>query len=163
MIRLVPGYEPYAADDLGNIWNTKFNRRLSGSPDRYGYLVVHLCFEGRKKERLVKVHRLVGLAFHGKPQPSQITRHLDGNRQNNLPSNLRWGTHKENEQDKIKHGRRQVGDTSTNHKLCSYDVVKIKQRLLDGESSRRIARGFGVGFTTIYNIRNNKTWKEILI
>jgi hypothetical protein len=30
--------------------------------------------------------------------------HDDNNRQNNRLSNLRWGTHAENERDKIKHG-----------------------------------------------------------
>ena len=163
MLKIIPGYKPYAADKLGNIWNTKFDRKLKGSLDRYGYLIVHLCFEGRKKERLVKVHRLVGLAFHGKPQPSQITRHLDGNKLNNLPSNLRWGTHKENEQDKTRHGRKQVGDNSSHHKLYSYDVAKIKQRLLSGESSRRIAGDFGVGLSTINHIKHGRTWKEVLI
>ena len=42
------------------------------------------------------VHQLVALAFHG-PRPEGLeTRHLDGNKLNNTPENLAYGTHAEN-------------------------------------------------------------------
>lgn len=65
-----------------------------------GYFRVYI--EGRR----VAVHRLVATAFHG-PQPvgKPIIRHLDGNPDNNSESNLQWGTHSENEEDKLRHGR----------------------------------------------------------
>ena len=49
----------------------------------------------------VGVHRLVCEAFHGsKPFTDAIVCHRDDNPLNNLPSNLYWGTHRTNAQDR---------------------------------------------------------------
>lgn len=45
----------------------------------------------------VQVHRIVATAFHGEPPTAQhIVDHIDTNRQNNRPENLRWVTKLEN-------------------------------------------------------------------
>lgn len=45
----------------------------------------------------VKVHRAICEAFHGPaPSRSHVVMHLDEDAHNNRPSNLRWGTQKEN-------------------------------------------------------------------
>ena len=45
----------------------------------------------------IKVHRLICEAFHGpKPFEKAVVIHIDENAHNNVPSNLRWGTQKEN-------------------------------------------------------------------
>ena len=44
-----------------------------------------------------RVHRIVAVAFHGEPPTEQyIVDHIDTNRQNNRPDNLRWLTKLEN-------------------------------------------------------------------
>ncbi|MCQ2246422.1 MAG: HNH endonuclease [Bacteroidaceae bacterium] len=43
------------------------------------------------------VHRIVAVAFHGEPPTNQhVVDHIDTNRQNNRPENLRWLTKLEN-------------------------------------------------------------------
>ena len=45
----------------------------------------------------VRVHRIVAYAFHGEPPSSgHVVDHIDTNRQNNRPENLRWVTRLEN-------------------------------------------------------------------
>lgn len=44
-----------------------------------------------------RVHRIVATAFHGTPpEPEYVVDHIDTNRQNNRPENLRWVTRLEN-------------------------------------------------------------------
>ena len=45
----------------------------------------------------VQVHRIVATAFHGEPEdPSYVVDHIDTNRRNNRPENLRWLSRLEN-------------------------------------------------------------------
>ncbi len=45
----------------------------------------------------VRVHRIVATAFHGEPPtPQHVVDHIDTNRRNNRPENLRWLTRLEN-------------------------------------------------------------------
>ncbi|HVZ79822.1 MAG TPA: HNH endonuclease signature motif containing protein [bacterium] len=45
----------------------------------------------------VRVHRIVATAFHGEaPSPQHVVDHIDTNRRNNRPENLRWLTKLEN-------------------------------------------------------------------
>ena len=42
------------------------------------------------------VHRIVAIAFHEKPSKSHVVDHIDTNKQNNRPENLRWVTRLDN-------------------------------------------------------------------
>ena len=69
---------------------------LAQTPDKDGYLTVHL--RDGDRERTVPVHVLVAEAF---PCWEGLeVRHLEGGQLDNSWTNLRWGTHRENEQDK---------------------------------------------------------------
>lgn len=76
-------------------------RVLSRNPAT-GYLQV--CLSTSLGVQTATVHGLVAWAFCG-PRPADLeVRHLDGNKLNNAPSNLAYGTRSENAQDAIRHG-----------------------------------------------------------
>ncbi|WP_228378587.1 HNH endonuclease signature motif containing protein [Treponema endosymbiont of Eucomonympha sp.] len=64
------------------------NQWTFGKPnDRTGYMEI----------ASVRVHRIVATAFHGEPPTAEhVVDHIDTNRQNNRPENLRWLTRLEN-------------------------------------------------------------------
>ncbi len=107
------------------------------------------------------VHRLVLEAFSSSSDTSFICRHVDGNASNNHISNLRWGTHKENQRDKVFHGRSNRGEKCPQSKLTSDQVLEIRRRLANGEIGNRLAKEYGVEQPTICNIRRRVTWKNI--
>ena len=69
---------------------------LALTPDKDGYLTAHL--RDGDRELRVPVHVLVATYF---PCFDGLeVRHLEGGQLDNSWTNLRWGTHRENEQDK---------------------------------------------------------------
>jgi hypothetical protein len=105
--RSVPGYDGYQVSLLGEVKNIKTGNVLKGwwhkTPSGSRYRCVDLSPSGKEKSK--EVHILVCLAFHGMPLAGQEVCHNDGNSENNLPTNLRWGSRLENIQDQILHGK----------------------------------------------------------
>ena len=133
--------------------------------DTYGYRQVVLHKDGHRMTR--KVHQLVLETFGTVPRPKGgVTRHLDGDKDNNKIDNLRWGTTTENAMDAIIHGTspgiKSCGSNNGRSKLAELDVRCIKQLLSHGSyDQQEIASMFGVCKQTITFIKQGKTWKGI--
>lgn len=67
---------------------------LRPSENRYGYLCVILCKEGKGTNK--KIHRLVAEAFIPNPNNKPCIDHINTIRTDNRIENLRWCTQKEN-------------------------------------------------------------------
>lgn len=175
----VPGYSRIQASDTGLIRikqrdirivqrnRTYIQRRVAMPAAQYkhpetGYLTCGVREDSTGKTRPVGVHRLVCLAFHGRPPPGKPNAlHRNGVRTFNIESNVYWGSHKENEDDKQKHGRRHKGERHHITTLTALDVVAIKRRYKPKcrkNGSMAIAREYGVHRTTIENIISGRTW-----
>ena len=108
----IPGFENhYEVSDIGRVRSLdradslgrRRNGRILKAPmNSAGRRQVGLCRGGKRRQALV--HQLVALAFHGKPVSGQEVRHLDGDKLNNLATNLAWGTRSENQHDAVRHG-----------------------------------------------------------
>ncbi len=72
----------------------------------------------------------------------------------------------------IKHGRawseldpglpaRLAAEPRQGKALTAEQVARIKRRLLDGGSSRKVAAEFGVSASTVRAIAQGKTWAEV--
>lgn len=97
--KAIPGHKGYQASSLGRVRSVPRTlsdgrkaggRVLKQQPDKDGYLTVKL------RGKRLRVNVAVQLAYAGPPE----VRHMDGDRTNNRPENLAWGSRVENEQDK---------------------------------------------------------------
>ena len=104
--RPVIGYEgAYEVSDLGRIKSLNAYGRgivkvLKQKESNRGYLTVDLFKDGKYTK--LGVHRIVCSAFVRPPKGNEQVNHIDGDKKNNLPSNLEWCTPSEN----IKHAYR---------------------------------------------------------
>ncbi len=148
-IREIPGYErSYAITNDGRVYSHishKYLKARSKSPHFYPY--VGLSKDG--KVTTYKVHRLMGIVFLGITKHLQIN-HIDGDRTNNLLSNLEVVTQYENLRHAVKLGLIKSGSNHKNSKLIPKDIEEINFMFEDGVSVSDLAEMFYVHSSTIY-------------
>lgn len=157
----VPGIAHLFVDTIGYVYSSRRDLRcLSPYTDRDGYFRVSVTVSVGKY-RAIGVHRLVAMAFHGlPPTPHHEARHLDGSRTNNAPSNLAWGTRRDNAADRERHGRTARGERNRGGVgLTSDEVTLIRQRLDEGVSQVAIGREFGIAQPTVSAIKVGHIWR----
>ena len=113
---------------LGNGRTYKTSRIRKLYTNKYGYLQVQLCKDGKRK--WFRVNRLVAIAFLENPEGKTEVNHIDEDKTNNRVDNLKWEWHKDN----INHGTRneRVSKAMTNGKLSK----RVLQLSLDGKLIR---------------------------
>ncbi|MDG4968269.1 NUMOD4 domain-containing protein [Lactococcus lactis] len=161
----IPGYEgKYQASSYGQIRSLdrevivtervrgRFKRVCKGKilaqkrQDAYGHLGTSLGQSGQ-----FYTHYLVALTFLGERPENQDVRHLDGNLINNNLENLAYGSRTDNIIDCYRQGKAW-------RKLTLEQAREIKIRLAKGETGTSLAKEFGVNHTSIYRIKNGKTF-----
>lgn len=161
----IAGTDQFEISDGGIVRRSKdcpFSKKghiMKWSPnDNYAYITIKI--NGVNKR--CAIHRLV-LETHGEAQPAAglQVRHLDGNPKNNHISNLKWGTAKENQLDRVAHGTMKFGESVGTSKLTKEDVYTIFKRRLAGESAISIAADFNISTSSIFNMETNKSWKHL--
>lgn len=105
-------------------------------PGSGGYLNVHLGVD--KSKKLMRVHRLVLMAFKGMPMPDQEGCHNDSNPANNAPSNLRWDTHINNNADRKARGMYATGEHHPMAKFSNELIAKLRAEKIDYKDAVRI-------------------------
>ncbi len=145
----------------GSVWSTRWRKpkRLIQTPAKCGgYLTVKLPRDG--KWVTSHVHVLVATAYRGpKPYPESQVRHLDGNPRNNHVDNLRWGTAKENGQDRVAHGRTLRGELRPQAKLTEEQAREIREL---PRHSKGVAEMYGVSKQTVCDIRKGRRWRHLV-
>ena len=90
MWKTIKGHPNYAVNEKGDVKNIKTERILKPVFTHNGYLRVNL------NGKLIRVHRIVALAFIPTENEFLQINHKDGNKQNNNVNNLEWCTASEN-------------------------------------------------------------------
>jgi len=153
---IISEFSNYSITKSGKVWSSYTNKWLKTHRHRDGYLLVSLSHKGKHYHR--SIHRLLLQTFVGSCPEGMECRHLDDNNQNNKLSNLKWGTHKDNMQDTVKHRGRNGG----NLKLSESDVrMIIYMWRTELFTQTEIANIYGVTLSCINHIIDGRTWKHI--
>lgn len=161
--RPIPGFENYFASDGGEILSMAKGRSnpkiMSQITAQDGHKYVFL-YKDKKKTKMF-VHRAVLMAWVGMPGQDEEGRHLNDKPWENNLDNLAWGTRQENTNDKRKNGGIPAGERSGTHKLTEGNVMAIRTRYANGESSRDIASDYGIAHTTVLQIVRGTKWAHL--
>lgn len=112
-------------------------------------------------------HKTSWILHKGKIPEGKIVCHSCDNRLCSNPDHLWLGTHKQNTHDMIKKGRlksgiwNQFGSKNPIRKLNEDQVMQIKNLLSQGRTGAEIARLFKVSSNVIYDIKSERTWKQV--
>lgn len=156
-MRSIPSAPGYFASDDGHIWRD--GRQLAERSNGKGYLQVSLSIEGEVSDRYV--HRLVCEAYQGPCPREHECRHLDGARNNNVPTNLQWSTKGVNEADKIVHGTLVSGERNGQAKLTEAMVIEARRRVAAGEQIKTVAEDFKVRAGRLRDAVRGKKWSHL--
>ena len=128
---------------------------LSPCPARHGYLEVAVMIDGKRTK--YRVHRLVARAFVDGHFEGASVDHLDGNKTNNLPSNLEWVTLSENTRRQWESGLVDLrGDLHTTAKLTNLQAHACAVLYDNNFPPSQIAEWFGVSSAAVYKIANGR-------
>lgn len=119
-----------------------------------GYVFVTLSRPGNRP-KLALVHRLVALAFLRQPVSGEEVCHINGVREDNNASNLRWGTRRSNHADKIEHGTHSRG---TRNPQCRLNEEIVRAIRSSSEPLSVLAAKYQISQPTVSDIRNRKSW-----
>jgi hypothetical protein len=107
------------------------------------------------------LHQLVCRAFKGPPPPGKPwSLHRNGIATDNHPSNLYWGTPRDNAADSIRHGTKFAprGERTPHAKLTEVQAREIKRRRASGERGCDLAREFKISQQTVCCIKMGRQW-----
>lgn len=110
------------------------------------------------RRRRYYTHRLSWLAQRGAIPKGLLVCHTCDNRRCIEVTHLFLGTPLDNTTDMARKGRAKFYNRA---RLSEDAVARIKRRLLDGESTAKIARENSVHYHTVYEIKSNKSWRHV--
>lgn len=160
----VVGFEDYfQISSLGNVFSKRSNKLLKVHiPKGRGYTSFATKIGGRQgTNQCFRIHRLVAEAFIENPLNKREVNHIDGNKHNNIVSNLEWVTPEENMAHAKSLGLCKTPEGTANHtsKLTREDVLFIRK---SSESSRYLAAMLGVTHPTILRVKKGITYKDVV-
>jgi hypothetical protein len=158
--REIEGYEGiYSVSNLGRVRRdsggigSKKGRILRPGCQKDGSRNVMLSRDSRPKNHLV--HRLVAAAFlPTAPTPNSRIQHIDGDKSNNTPANLRWQTVSEMLFRQVESGTQHGRHHGRQSALSDLQILAIRA---DHRTEREVAKDYGIAPGTVGQIRRRET------
>jgi len=179
----VPGYKNrYAVTDDGRVWSYEKRSRvgknggvrvdgnkwlkLHESKAKSGKIyhrVVLIDDNGGRKQWLV--HRLVGICYIPNPDNLPFINHINGVTTDNRVKNLEWCNAQGNSVHAYGNGwvklPNQKGALNSQAKVTEKDVQIIRRLSKQGYRGTHISKELGVCRSTVNDIINYRTWKDV--
>ena len=155
------GHETYSVTNKGRVYSEKRGKFLKPSVNSSNYKKVVL--NGKN----LYVHRLVAEAFCDNHDNLCEVNHKDGNKWNNNYTNLEWVTKSDNAQHAFDMGLRTISGytrykvSKSAHRFSDYEIEEIRKMYYDGMKKQEIADKIGCYSSTICDILNGNTYREI--
>jgi hypothetical protein len=151
-------YPGYLITTNGRVWSRRACRFLK--PIRMGEYqgLVLAAASGKLVKRYL--HRLILEIVTGECPTGMQGRHLDGNKLNNSISNLAWGTPRQNEDDKRRHGTSPAGERNGMARLTWDSVRAIRAEAASGVRQFELARKYGASPMAISRVVRRESWTE---
>jgi hypothetical protein len=143
---------------VGKVVDQKYKGRIIGNskPDPEGYMHVHIGVNGKKCSP--QIGRLVLLAFVGEPGPDEECCHGLGGPADNSIGNLRWDSHFENNQDRIRNGTYAIGSAHPMAKITEEEARTIKY---DCKTPKEARQKFNLSASQYWRIKTGRSWPHI--
>lgn len=130
---------------------------FTGHKDKCGYGRI------RNGNKLVRIHREKWSFYNGKIKDGMCVCHKCDNPSCVNIDHLFIGSQKDNMRDRANKGRYDLrGEKNPSSKLKASDIIIIRNRIANSESCYKIARSYSVTGETILNIKNGRSWKDVV-
>ena len=133
----------YFVSNLGRFKNSSGTIMNNYKVNDNGYIRVYI------QNKTYALHRLVALTFIENPESKEQVNHIDGNKLNNVVTNLEWNTCSENNLHKFQIG---LGNNFT-RKITQYDLQMNK--IKDFNSIIEAAKELNIGKSNIRGVLTN--------
>jgi hypothetical protein len=148
-------FDQYYACSTGEIYSNKTRKYLKPWTDKKGYHRAKISIKGKTKTWLW--HRLISLAWYGKSELS--VDHINGNKKDNRPENLRYIHTLENHRLAVASGKIRKGLNHYSSKFTKEDVDKIRELAIEAKiSQEKIGKMFNVAGSVVSRIKTGKTY-----
>lgn len=166
MWKKVEGFNNYEVSDSGFVRNIRTGRVLKfdcvkkrkGTVDS-DYLRVTLC--ENNTPRKFAIHRLVAKHFLEDYSEDLEVNHKNGNRFNNLVSNLEMVSSEQNRAHALETGLCPKGEEHGNVKYTEQQANLVITLSREGYSRKDVAEIAGVTVSFVKDIRSGKAWKHL--
>lgn len=160
VVKVHPEFNLYGATESGKIYRIDRKKLLTCTYNKLAkYYYVRVS--QNNKPRTLRAHIFIAKCWLENPLGFRVVNHKDGDKLNNVVSNLEWCSDSQNQQHALGAGLKQKGEDLYNSKLTNEQVHKVCRLLEEGYRVKDLADMFGVNTDNIRKIKDGSCFFDI--